>query len=182
MELADGIAELVGPAEHGDDFAGFAVVGDGWDFQNVGQHELGVAVLGIFFKQFVQDLAGFGTELVEEIFFVPLEAVRAFAAGAERRLADEVFADGNDAAVRDGALLRDGVRLVVPADGLQPGDDELAAGVGLIQQMAAWDMFWIVGTHFVPHVQLFLMRLIGRTLPAFLCGSKFKIQSLKFGK
>ena len=49
---------------------------------------------------------------------------------ALRRLADEALADGNDAPVGDGALLGDGMGFVVPACGLELGDDVLSAGVG----------------------------------------------------
>lgn len=67
LELADGGALLIGSAEEGDDVADLAVGGEGRDLEHVGQHELGVAVLGVFFEQLLQDGAGFGALAVGQI-------------------------------------------------------------------------------------------------------------------
>lgn len=47
-----------------------------------------------------------------------------------RRFTDESLAHRHDAAVGDGGLLRDGVRIIIPTCGLQFRDDVLPAGIG----------------------------------------------------
>lgn len=47
-------------------------------------------------------------------------------------LADKALAYGNDAAIRDAALLGDGMRVAVPTGRLQLGHDKFSAGVGFI--------------------------------------------------
>jgi hypothetical protein len=49
---------------------------------------------------------------------------------ALRRLAHKAAADRDDAAICDGSLLSDGVRIGVPASGLEGGHDVPAAGIG----------------------------------------------------
>ena len=52
----------------------------------------------------------------------------------------KALAHRNDAAVRDRALLGDGMRLVVPARGLkQLGNDELSAGIGFVHRFQITD-------------------------------------------
>ncbi len=49
-----------------------------------------------------------------------------------RRLADEPLAHRDDPAIRDGPLLGDGMRLLVPASGLQPRHDLLTTRVSFV--------------------------------------------------
>ncbi len=90
LQFADGRAQSLGPAEEGDDVADLAVGGEGRALEHVGQHELGVAVLGVFFEQPLQDGAGLGAVALEEVLAVLLEALRALAAGAQRRVEGQV--------------------------------------------------------------------------------------------
>jgi hypothetical protein len=53
-----------------------------------------------------------------------------------RRLADKTFANGNDALIRDGALLGDGMGFVIPPSRLQVWDDEFSASIGLVRHLA----------------------------------------------
>ena len=63
---------------------------------------------------------------------VAQQIIGAFLRAAAGRAASE-----EDTPVGQGALLVDGVRRGIPASGLEPGDDELAAGVGFVQWHAA---------------------------------------------
>ena len=58
--------------------------GDGRHFEDVGEHELGVAVLGVFFQQLVQDGPGLGAVAVEEVLASRAQAVGPLPAGAQR--------------------------------------------------------------------------------------------------
>ena len=96
--------------------------------------ELQAEHLGIFLGLLQAIAGGFPGRLgfedgQREIALVTQEVIHA--AG---RLADKALAHRHDAAVRDGALLGDGMRLAVPACGLQPGHNELSAGVGFGQR------------------------------------------------
>ena len=51
--------QLIRAAEEPDDFTDLAMVGERRNSQHVRQHELRVAVLGIFFEQLFEDLPGF---------------------------------------------------------------------------------------------------------------------------
>jgi hypothetical protein len=58
------------------------------------------------------------------------------------RLADETLAHGNDAAIRDGALLGDRMRFVIPPCRLQLGYDESSASVGFVRHAPAPLLFF----------------------------------------
>jgi hypothetical protein len=94
-------------------------------------------MFGVFFQQFVENLAGFGVVLREEILLGFAELLRAFAAGVAEEVVDafgwpanESFADRNDAAICDGALLGNRMRFVVPASGLQQWNNVSTACIG----------------------------------------------------
>jgi len=57
--------------------------------------------------------------------WLPLDALR--------RLSNETFPDGDDAAIRDCALFCDGVGIVIPPCRLELGYDKFSAGVGFGQ-------------------------------------------------
>ena len=63
-----------------------AMFGNRRDFQHIGERELEFAVNGIFFKQFIQNFAGFRAVIIEEGNVLPLKAVGALAAGEHRRV------------------------------------------------------------------------------------------------
>lgn len=84
--MVDGIAKLVCTAECADDFVHVAALGNGRDFQHVGQRELEFAVAGIYFQEVIQNFTGLGFEIVEERQFLPLEAVSVLMAGDHRHV------------------------------------------------------------------------------------------------
>lgn len=55
LELVDGGAELVCATEFADDFVYVAALGNGRNFQHVGQRELEYAVVDVFFQQVAQN-------------------------------------------------------------------------------------------------------------------------------
>ena len=83
-------AEFVRAAEQFGDVADLSVVRHGRDFEHVGQHKLRGAVLGVFLQQFVENLPRLGSVLFEEIFALAAQALRAFTAGAQRRVEREM--------------------------------------------------------------------------------------------
>lgn len=78
--------ELVCAAEFSDDSINITALGNGQDFQHVGQRELEFAIADVVFQQAVQDLAGFQSEVVAECQLLPLEAIGALKARWRSRL------------------------------------------------------------------------------------------------
>ena len=86
-----------------DDVTDLSVVGERRHFQHIGQNELGVAVLGVFFQQFLEYLPGRWDQTPHPAFghLLPIgcgegavalgfQALRALAAGAERGVEREM--------------------------------------------------------------------------------------------
>ena len=85
---------MLDAAESGRDFEYVPVFTDRRNFQHVGNDELGGSVFGVLVEQFVEDLAGLGAKLIEEIRPFRPQALRPFAPCAEgsveRQVTDQV--------------------------------------------------------------------------------------------
>ena len=120
---------MLDAAEAGRDLDHVAVLADRRHFQHVGDDELRRAVLGVLVEQFVENLSGVGSELVEEVPPVRAEPLGPLAPsaqrGVERQVADQVE--------RVGVGLVGGLGQVVEVDAalFEPVDDVPAfVGIG----------------------------------------------------
>ena len=128
--MVDGVAELVCAAEFADDFIDVAVIGNGPDFQHVGQRELQFAVAGVFLQQVVQNFAGFRREEFEEGNVLLLQAVGALAAGEHRRVEGQMAQKIERVGLRLARLRRD-LREINAALGQLLNDVGALAGIRL---------------------------------------------------
>ena len=66
------------------------MVGKRWHLEHIGQDELGVAMLRVFFQQFFQNCTGFGTKAVEKVLPLALQPLGPLATGTQRGVEGEV--------------------------------------------------------------------------------------------
>ena len=90
LQLLHGLPQLVGPAEGRDDLPHGPVRGNRRDVEDVRQDELGVAVLGVFLQQLVQNLPRLGAVPVKKVFALGAQLLCPLPAGAQRGVEGEV--------------------------------------------------------------------------------------------
>jgi hypothetical protein len=81
LQLLNGVAKLIQSTEKTRNLGHVPTLGNGRDFQHVGQGELEFAVSGVFLQQKVQDSPGFRSKGAKEGCLLTVQAVGTLAAG-----------------------------------------------------------------------------------------------------